>query len=116
MAMKWVIYNSATTDVTFMYRGLMSEISGSMSITLPAYSTVITGTDITSTYVLLDRVELTSRGVSITKPAIEGTLKYLRGTDSSLVQITNLDDNNRIFFPERFVAVNGIYISKEDEA
>lgn len=108
-------FNSATTDVTFMYRGLMSEISGSMSITLPAYSTVVTGTDITSTYVLLDRVELTSRGVSITKPAIEGTLKYLRGTDSSLVQITNLDDNNRIFFPERFVAVNGIYISKEDE-
>ena len=109
-------YNSATTDITFMYRGLMTNGDGSMQIVLNAFDTVVTGTDENVTYVLLDRVELTTRGVSVTKPAIEGTLKTLRGTDGSLVQVTNLNDNNRLYFPERFVATNGIFIVNTDEA
>lgn len=108
-------FNSAEVDVTFMYRGLMSNDSDSMSIVLPAYSTVITGTDGETTYVLKDRVELTTRGVSVTKPAIEGTLKFLRGTDNSYIQLNNLDDNNRVYFPERFVAVNGIFVTNVSE-
>lgn len=108
-------FNSAEVDVTFMYRGLMNNASDSMSIVLPAYSTVITGTDGATTYVLKDRVELTTRGVSVTKPAIEGTLKFLRGTDNSYIQLNNLDDNNRVYFPERFVAVNGIFVTNVSE-
>lgn len=108
-------FNSAEVDVTFMYRGLMNNDSDSMSIVLPAYSTVITGTDGETTYVLKDRVELTTRGVSVTKPAIEGTLKFLRGTDNSYIQLNNLDDNNRVYFPERFVAVNGIFVANVSE-
>lgn len=109
-------FNSAETDITFMYRGVMSK-SGTdiMKINLNAFDTVITGTDSTVTYVLLENVELSRRGESVTKPAIEGTLKYLRGTDGSFVQANNLDDNNRIYFPERFVAVNGIFITNVDE-
>lgn len=96
-------FNSAEVDVTFMYRGLMKDASDSMSmsIVLPAYSTVITGTDGATTYVLKDRVELTTRGISVTKPAIEGTLKFLRGTDNSYIQLNNLDDNNRVYFSRK---------------
>lgn len=108
-------YNSAEVDVTFMYRGLMSKNDSSMSIVFPAYSTVVTGIDDETTYVLTDRVELTQRGLSVTKSAIEGTLKTLRGTDNSYIQLNNLDDNNRLYFPERFVAVNGIFITNVSE-
>lgn len=108
-------FNSATVDVTFMYKGLMENVDGSFTINLPSYSTVITGTDSASTYILLDRVQLIQRGVSVTKKAIEGTLQYLRGTDNSFIQLTNIDDSNRLYFPERFVAVNGIFITNTDE-
>lgn len=108
-------YNSAEVDVTFMYKGLMSNSDGNVTFYLPAYSTVVTGTDSAVTYVLLDSVQLLERGVSVRKRAIEGTLQYLRGTDNSYVQLNNLDDSNRLYFPERFVAVNGIFISNVDE-
>lgn len=108
-------YNSAEVDVTFMYKGLMSNSDGNVTFYLPAYSTVVTGTDSAVTYVLLDRVELAERGVSVRKRAIEGTLQYLRGTDNSSIQLNSLDDSNRLYFPERFVAVNGIFISNVDE-
>jgi hypothetical protein len=109
-------YKSAMVDVTFMYKGRMSDGSGNtMTISLPAYDTVITGVEGISTYVLLDKVDLTERGVSVTKKAIEGTLQYLRGTDGSYIQLNNLDDNNRLYFPERFVASNGIFITNIGE-
>lgn len=109
-------YESATTDLTFMYRGKMGVGDDKFTLRFPAYSTVVTGSDKTVTYVLLEDVELTERTVSsLPTPAIEGTMKSLCSKSENALQLSNLDDNNRVYFPEKYVASNGIFVSNYSE-
>lgn len=44
-------------------------------------------------------------------PVIQGELKNFTVLDSSTITLENLDEENRLFFPEPMVAENGVFIS-----
>ena len=104
-------YNSATTSITFTYT---QKIESGTSFVLPAYKTVITSSDENVYYIITQSVEFNENTYSKEVPAIEGTLNTLTvasANDDTLIQLSNLDDNNRIYFPIKEVAQNGVFIS-----
>ena len=106
-------YNSATTDVTFTYNG---EDLGDSRIILPAFKTIVKSSDDSTYYVVTRDVEFTKNALTIIVPAIEGelfTLTVASASDETLIQLDNLDDNNRIYFPISQVAQNGVFISNQ---
>ena len=111
-------YRSATTAVSVMYvgdpyytdptDGVVYKIS---SIPLEPFTTVFTTIDGSSKYTLIDsHVVLNGRNNSRTCNVIEGEVKTLNVGNSTVINIDNVDDNNRIYFPEAMVAENGIFI------
>ena len=128
-------YKSATTEIGFRYLGKLgvtstsddsSENSSSDNILekynsfkIKAFDTRFK-TDDDTIYTLLNDIEITNAIKQVTnKLAIQGSVKALSilGSDdyseSTLVQLYNLDSNNRIYFPVIDVAQNGIFINKE---
>lgn len=103
-------YRSATTNVSFMYTG--NKLPTGQSFTLKAFETTVTDVDNTTTYTLLEDCTINSRFFNSIASAIEGSLQTLSINEVSEIHIANLDDNNRIYFPERFVAENGVFIQK----
>ena len=104
-------YNAAETYVTFTYNG---PALNNDTITLRAFDTVVKSQDDSIFYVVTRNVELSSSNLVASVPAIEGSLESLTvasATDEYLIQLTNLDDNNRIYFPVKSVAQNGVFIS-----
>ena len=125
-------YNSATTEIGFRYLGKMKAANDSTDETadtnsienlseffIKAFDTEIkTEDDII--YTLLEDIQITNSVRQATKKlAIQGHLKELtvlgsdNYTDSDLIQLYNLDDQNRIYFPDTDVAENGIFINRE---
>lgn len=107
-------YNSATTKVRFTYNG--EELGETDVIKLPAYSTVVKSSDDSVYYIITQEVEFTSSQLVCDVPAIEGELFQLtvaNATDETLIQLSNLDDNDRIYLPIKNVAQNGIFIANE---
>ena len=104
-------FRSATVDVSFLYSGNKLTDS-SQSFTLRALETTITDVDTSITYTLLDDVTIFSRFSTVTVSAIEGKLDTLVVNNVQDIHLSNLDDNNRIYFPERQVAENGVFIQK----
>lgn len=104
-------FQSATVDVSFMYTGTKLT-APTQSFTLRALETTITDVDGVTTYTLLNDVNITSRFTTITASAIEGKLEPLTANNVEEIHLANLDDNNRIYFPERQVAENGVFVQK----
>ena len=104
-------YNAAETYITFTYNG---EALNNDTITLKAFNTVVKSQDDSIFYVVTQNVEFSKDNLVMSVPAIEGSLEQLTVASSSdeyLIQLVNLDDNNRIYFPVRSVAQNGVFIS-----
>ena len=73
-------------------------------------------------YTLLEDIEITADKLNdpVSKKAIQGQLKSLNLNEGSItsseatkIQLYNLDDNNRVYFSDKMVAENGIFINKE---
>lgn len=112
-------YNAATADVTFMYNGSVDDngdelLQSGDSITLPAFSTVVTDEDGTVSYTLLEDAVLTARGLACVKPAMQGVAADLSVSDSTTLQLSSMDDDRRIYFPETMVAANGVFVTDAD--
>lgn len=117
-------YRSATTNVYFKYTGGNSDIdeafnTGDGLVTFKAFDTSFKTED-GITYTLIEDIELSSDFKSKTQLAIQGQLTCLNTSstssdseNSTKIQLYNLDDNNRIYFPDKNVAENGIFINKE---
>ena len=106
-------YNSATTKITFTYNGTIDE---NTTYSLPAFSTVVSSSDDDVYYVTTEKVEFSKDSLSTSVACIEGELVSLtvaNASDETLIQLSNLDDNRRIYFPVKNVAQNGVYISNE---
>ena len=110
-------YVAPTTNLTLTYVGELSS-----AIEFPALSTVFTSKDEDSevSFISTQIVTLSKQNEAQTCPVIQGRLKELRVNTSgdvttdenkSLVQLINLDDNNRVYFPEVNVAENGVFIT-----
>jgi hypothetical protein len=103
-------YQSATSTISFMYTG--NKLGPADTFTLKAFNTVITDSDNETSYTLLEDCTINSRFVTNTAPSIEGILEPLVVNNITEIHIANLDDNNRIYFPERFVAENGVFVQR----
>ena len=116
-------YIAPEVEVTLMYTGDKIEKSPSEGgpLTLNALETTFgSSEDESINFILTETAQLLKKNVAITKPAIQGELKTLMGTagdtdtQSSYIQLENLDDNHRIYFPESNVAQNGVFINTDD--
>lgn len=101
-------YQSATTLINFKYTKDLSS-----QVTFNKFSTVITNQDSSVAYTMIEDVTLTHKNSAISGMAIEGQLTDLVAGDNNIIKLDNLDDNNRLYFPEIFVAENGVFITNE---
>lgn len=101
-------YQSALTDITFKYT---SDIS--TPINFGRFSTVVSNKDGSVAYTLIEDAILTYKNVAVSALAIEGQLTDLKAGDSTVIKLDNLDDNNRLYFPEIYVAENGVFITND---
>lgn len=99
-------YRSAVTDVVFKHNTTETDII------IPKFSTLTNQNDIQ--FVTLAEATIdakTKRSTPI--PAAQGKLKTLSILGNSLIQLENLDSNNRVYFPEAAVAENGVFITSD---
>lgn len=106
--MKW--YQAATTNISMRWIG--EEYGENYYITVPQFSMV---SDIESTivYTLLypATIQMSKNVESISVEAIQGVCKDYSVNNETLIQISNLDSNNRLYFDDYNIAENGIFIS-----
>ena len=110
---KW--YRSATCNVVFRYTGEDETVTSvNKVITLPLWTQIKDSTG-DYCYTIINTPSVFMNGeVSSAYTAIEGYVKELTINGSSIINISNLDDNNRIYIPDYTVAQNGIFISNID--
>jgi len=106
-------YQSATTAISFTYTG--NKIGPNQSFKLPAFETTVTDVDNLTVYTLLEDCNIESAFVTTVAQAIEGRLEQLIVNNSREIHLANMDDNNRVYFPERLVAENGVFVQRISE-
>lgn len=105
-SMPW--YKSATTTLTFKWVG--RDFNLGESATIKKY-TMVTNETGDVVYTTLADATLNADTLVATAPAIEGTLNTLTINGSSVIDIVNLDENNRIYLPDYSVAENGVFVT-----
>ena len=111
-------YESAVVDVSFSYIGPLLPKNYSMetprTIEIPRFA-AISDESGDNNFVLIEPVQLNYKHQIVSKPAIEGQLVEFSINDDNIVKFSNLDDNNRLYFPESKIAENGIWIQNVDD-
>lgn len=112
-------YVSATTNVSFMWDGnepkgfpQSADDMNNSRIVIPRFSVISNSVSDKASkvvsYVLTEEVNLLYRGYVDTVKAIEGEKVDFAINEDNIVRISNIDDNNRLYFPETQIAENGI--------
>ena len=102
-------YVSANLDLTF------TRIDTSKTGTIKRF-TAFSDENTEIIYTLLQDVTFKeAKDVSLTGRAIEGSMQDFKINDEQVITLNNLDTRNRIYFTERNVAQNGIFISNNKE-
>lgn len=101
-------YIAAETSVVFKYD---FPTDGSVPVVkVPRFSIVANDTNDVQ-FVTKNNVDIVPEsGVSANVDVIQGVLKDLIILDNPTIQLENIDENNRVYFPETFVAQNGVFI------
>jgi len=102
-------YVSANGYVTFVWNQPEGDTTSDM-FSVPAFTFVISDSDETVSYTQIEDLSISKSGVPSSCRFIEGTVQTLSINDMSVINLENLDDNNRLYLPETMVAQNGIYI------
>lgn len=106
-------YTSATTNVLFTYTGnkTLGKVDGVIkSIELPAFTTVVSDTEGSVSFILKEPVKITANNRAVSVPAIEGTLKTLKPIgNKNVIMLSDLTDR-KIYISDKEVASNGIFI------
>ena len=110
-AMKW--YQSASTELTFTYTG-SEDLAGNV-INIKKYDTMVSNEDGNLVYTLIEDVVLSSTDRTKVGIALQGVIKNYEVNGVDVIKLDNLDDNNRIYFDERMIAENGIFISSASQ-
>ena len=100
-------YISANGEVTILWN--KKEEDNFSMFTIPAFTLVLSDPENTVTYTQAEEIVVTD-GMRTTAWFIEGTLQKIAINDTSTIHLDNLDDNNRLYFPESMVAQNGVYV------
>lgn len=104
--MKW--YQSAKTSVYVKYRKSL-DASKFESISIPKF-TAFTDDDNSISYVSLQDSTISPENLSAFIPCIEGTLHDYEINGDTNITLENLDSENRLYFTQRNVAENGIFV------
>lgn len=100
-------YEAATTEVIFKYK--FTGVAGESDIKIPKFSTVTDGNNIQ--YVTTqDAYIKNNTGVSESTPVIQGKRKTFTVLGSDKILLENIN-NNKLYFPELYVAQNGTFVS-----
>jgi len=100
-------YNAAETELIFSYK--LSDTLTS-DIYVPKYTIVESASKIAYITTLDSFISKDTKSSSEI-PAIQGKIQTLTVLGNNLVQLDNLNTNNRLYFPELMVAENGVFIS-----
>ena len=105
-------YRAATVPVVGMYTGDQLTVDGqACTVTLKKFETTITDSEKALSFVLLGDLTFDARNVSTASvQAMQGVIQDLSVNGNTLIQLTDLDGDNRIYFPEVMVAENGIFV------
>lgn len=113
-------YQAAEASIVFISSTTVSSSSSSTSnkVTIPQYTVMGDGDNDEYTYVLCENAYiLNGQTKSTAIKALQGVKNVLTVLDSSTnssstsITTSNLDENNRIYFPVSNVAENGIFIN-----
>lgn len=110
-------YVGGITEVLFKYVGgqeaidsYFADVDGQNPLmTFPAFTTSFK-TDDNIIYTLIEDMNVNGRNVLATANAIQGTAHTLSVLGDETIQIRYLDNENRLFFPERMIASNGVFV------
>lgn len=107
--MPW--YTSAITPISFTWLGKddYALTDTSNPVIIDRFS-MVTDPDSKYVYTILQDVVLDYRNKSRAVNAIEGTINTLSINGQNIVELTNLDAYNRIYFNEHNIAENGIFV------
>ena len=108
-------YVSATGNVTFNYNPEdISDDELSMSFVIPPFTMVITNEAENIAYTQISSLTVFRANVQASCRFIEGTLHTLTINGSEDVLLENLDDNNRLYLPNVYIAQNGVFIKNKN--
>lgn len=106
-------YRSAEGYVSVIYKfGDEEEIR---SFEIPSFTLTITDADSSVSYIQAEPLMIIAEANSKTSVVnsckfIEGVYKTLTVNDSTTILLSNLDSENRLYFPDSMVAQNGVFI------
>lgn len=106
-------YLSATTSIYITPKSEVYNNEGTNSFEL-----TVSNDDNSITYTVIDPISFNGTNSPSLVRAIEGTIHTLTvsgNEDEEKIQLVNLDDNNRIYFPETRVAQNGVYVKTSSD-
>lgn len=105
-------YQSATTNISVKYTG---GLENNRSIIFVPFESQFTDKANSITYTLIPNKNIGD--ISLTKDNNVGSGLIIQGTyadiivnNSNIIQLANLDGNNRVYFPNTMVAENGIFV------
>lgn len=104
--MKW--YNSAECEVTFKLKDNSYE-----SVLIPAF-TMVSNDDDSVVYTLMENINLIPNNMAQKAKCLQGIITTLQVNGKDYIDIQDLDDNNRVYFPTTNVPENGIFITNVD--
>lgn len=117
--MHW--YNSAYSTAQFTLLKSLSSIESENSDAQLSLSNIILypGTQISDStgeyvYSILNKVTLTTAKELQSVKAIQGTIEQYEINGDYAITIDNLDENLRIYFPQNYIAENGIFVYDKD--
>ena len=107
-------YMASKVTLSFVLSG--SDITlGENGVVLKRFDVTVSNQEGSIYYVLVSSVGITELGKPFDGIALQGTLESLTvsGNDGGLIQLSNLDDQNRLFFPVANVAQNGVFVTND---
>ena len=104
--MKW--YNSAECEVTFKLKDNSYEF-----VSIPAF-TMVSNDDDSVVYTLMENINLIPNNMAQKAKCLQGIITTLQVNGKDYIDIQDLDDNNRVYFPTTNVPENGIFITTVD--
>lgn len=112
-------YNSATLPIyiTLAKSFETTNTNQSQKISFEPLTLTVSNEDNTVVYTITEAFDLGENSKSLSVNAIEGSVKTLTisgNENEEIVQLANLDDNNRVYFPEVRVAQNGVFINTQE--
>lgn len=107
-SMGW--YKASQATLSFVYTGSKEDLGTTGKITIPKY-TMFTDDSSEVVYTLIQDVTINDSGVLYTCNALQGIIKDYEVNGVTTITLDNLDSELRLFFTDKMIAQNGIFIS-----